>query len=257
MLSLVIAVLMTGLSLAGIFFQNSLYPSEALRRSFVPNDVVNLLIGLPVLLGSLWLAGHGKLIGLLFWPGALFYCTYNYIAYAAAMPLTLPFALYLALTVLSVFALVRLLSGLDVIAIGERLRGKVPERLAGGVLVGFGALFFLRSAGQIFAAMAGQAALSAPEPGTLLADLLTCPVWVSGGVLLWRRQAFGYVSAAGLLFQASMLFIGLLAFFILQPFLSAAPFALVDFLVILAMGLVCFIPFGLFVRGILTQGSGR
>jgi len=245
-------VLMTALSLTGIFFQNSLYPSEVLRRSFVSNDAVNLLIGLPVLLGSLWLAWRGKLIGLLFWPGALFYITYNYIAYAAAMPLTLPFVSYLALTVLSVFTLVRLLSGLDAIAIGERLRGKVPEGLAGGVLAGFGALFFLRSAGQIFAAISNQAAPSAPELGTLLADLLTCPVWVLGGMLLWRRQAFGYVSGAGLLFQASMLFIGLLAFFILQPFLSAAPFAIADFMMILAMGLVCFIPFGMFVRGILT-----
>jgi len=225
---------MTGLSLAGIFFQNSIYPSEVLRRSFVSNDVVNLLIGLPVLLGSLWLAGRGKLIGLLCWPGALFYITYNYIAYAAAMPLTLPFVFYLALTILSVFTLGGLLSGLDAIAIGERLRGKVPERLAGGVLVGFGALFFLRSAGQIFTAFASQAALSAPELGTLFADLLTCPVWILGGMLLWRRQAFGYVSGAGLLFQASMLFIGLLAFFILQPFLSAAPFAIADFMMILA-----------------------
>jgi len=135
------------------------------------------------------------------------------------MPLTFHFVFYLALAVLSIFTLVGLLSGLDAVSIGERLRGQVPERLAGGVLAEFGALFFLHSAGQIFVVIFNQAAPSAPELGKLMADLLTCPVWVLGGVLLWCRQAFGYVSGAGLLFQVSMLFIGLLAFF----YLAALP----------------------------------
>jgi hypothetical protein len=49
-----------------------------------------------------------------------------------------------------------------------------------------------------------------------------------------------------------MLFVGLLFFFILQPILYAVSFPTSDFAVILLMGLVCFIPFGLFVRGILV-----
>jgi O-antigen/teichoic acid export membrane protein len=49
-----------------------------------------------------------------------------------------------------------------------------------------------------------------------------------------------------------MLFVALLIFFILQPFLTATPFPVTDFIVIAVMGLVCFIPFGLFVRGVLN-----
>ncbi len=67
---------------------------------------------------------------------------------------------------------------------------------------------------------------------------------------LWRRRTLGYVAGTGLLFQASMLFVALLVFFILQPFIAGVPFPAEDFVVILAMGLVYFIPFGLFVRGI-------
>ena len=51
--SLIVAVLMTVLSVAGLLFQSSLYPTEALRRAFVSNDLVNLFIGLPILLGSM------------------------------------------------------------------------------------------------------------------------------------------------------------------------------------------------------------
>jgi len=72
---------------------------------------------------------------------------------------------------------------------------------------------------------------------------------VVGGVLLWRKQAFGYVTGVGLLFQFSMLFIGLFVYFALQPFLAGVPFPVNDFVAVFIMSLVCFVPFGLFVRG--------
>jgi hypothetical protein len=43
----------------------------------------------------------------------------------------------------------------------------------------------------------------------------------------------------------------LIAFLLLQPILTTAPFALADVVVVFVMGLICFIPFGLFVRGVL------
>jgi hypothetical protein len=46
-LSLAVAVLMVMASLAGLLFSQALYQSEDLRQAFVPNDVINLLIGLP------------------------------------------------------------------------------------------------------------------------------------------------------------------------------------------------------------------
>jgi hypothetical protein len=54
--SLVVAILVAFLSIAGHLFQEAVYPTEELRQSFVANDVVNLLIGLPILLVSMALA---------------------------------------------------------------------------------------------------------------------------------------------------------------------------------------------------------
>jgi hypothetical protein len=84
----------------------------------------------------------------------------------------------------------------------------------------------------------------------LTADLLTTPIWMIGGFQLWSKHPTGYAATTGLLFQASMLFVGLLLFFILQPLLFTLPFRMEDFVVILVMGLFFFIPFGIFVRGI-------
>jgi hypothetical protein len=249
MLSYAVAILVFAASLAGLVIPQVIYPGEDLRRAFLPNDVVNLVIGLPILLVSMALARSGKLAGLLFWPGALLYSLYNYLAYAVAMPLTLQFVAYLLLVVLCTYIIFRLVSSMDALAIQQRLGGVVPEKFGGGVLVILGVLFFLMRAGIIAQALTGEAQNKA-EAAVAIADLMIMPLLVIGGVLLWQQKPLGYVSGAGLLFQASMLFIGLLTIFILQPFLTAEPFPLVDFGVVFVMGLICFIPFGLFWRGI-------
>lgn len=246
-LSTIVAGVMTALSLAGLLFPMSMYPGEGLRQSFIANDVVNLMIGLPILLGALWLLRRKNLLGLLGLPGALFYVTYNAIAYAAAMPLTWTFFIHLGLVVLSAVAIFLLLSSLDGTAIQARLQGCVAERFGAIVLMGLGTLFFLRAVAEFFDGAANWAVF-----GVLVADGLTTPFWIFGGLYLWRKQPLGYVSGAGLLFQASMLFVGLLVFFILQPFVSGVPFPLADFVVILSMGLIVFVPFGSFVRGVVS-----
>jgi hypothetical protein len=251
-LSLAVAILMVVASLAGLLFPQVLYQTENLSGAFIPNDVVNFLIGLPILLGSMALTRLRKLVGLLFWPGALLYSLYNYIAYAVAMPMTVQFVGYLALVILCTYTIFLLVTSMDALAIQERLAGEVLERFGGGVLVGLGVLFFIMRAGIIVQAITGQGQNEA-EAAVAIADLFIMPALVIGGLLLWQRKPLGYVSGAGLLFQASMLFVGLLAVFILQPFLTAQSFSLVDFGVVFAMGLVCFIPFGLFLRGIMKS----
>lgn len=255
MLSALLALLMTAAAVAGLAAPAVVYPTEALRRAFVANDVVNVLIGLPVLLGAAGLARRGSLFGLLLWPGALLYPLYNSLAYAAAMPFTVPFLVYVALAVLSTGGLYWLMTNLKAPVIQHQLAGAVPVRLAGGVLVGFGGLFLVRAAGQLAGGMLGSPAPAAPEFGVLVADLLITPLWVLGGILLWRRRAWGYAAGLGLLFQGSLLFVGLLIFFLLQPWLARVPFPTADFVVILVMGLIFFIPWGWFARGVLARSD--
>ncbi|MGD8813521.1 MAG: hypothetical protein PVI78_03495 [Anaerolineales bacterium] len=250
--SIVIAVLMTAASVAGIFFQTATYPTVELLENFFPNDVLMLAIGLPMLLVSMALTCRKRLIGLLLWQGALVFVFYNYFIYVLAMPLNLAYLLHLAMVLLSFYALIALIAGIDASELGSRLAGAVLDRLSGAILAVLGFLFLLRALGMLIGG------LSDPEPmaGTELAlnssDFLITPTWVLGGILLWRRKALGYVIGLGLLFQASMLFIGLIVFMLVQPILTEAPFPLVDIVVVFVMGLICFVPFGLYLRGVLT-----
>jgi len=241
-LSLVIAILMTIASVVGIRYRTLIYPIDELVRTFVSNDVVNLFIGLPILLGSMALTRRGKLIGLLCWTGALFFVFYNYTAYVFAMPLNWAFPLHLALMTLSAYTLIGLVAGMDGKAVQQRLSSAVPEKFAGGVLAGLGILFFLRVISVMVSALTGGDFPTEAEFAVNIADFLTTPTWIIGGLLLWRRKVFGYVTGLGLLFQGSMLFIALIVFLLLQPVLTSTPFALADVLVIFVMGMICFIP---------------
>jgi len=250
--SFIIAILMAAASVAGLLYRTVVYPTDDLLQSFVSTDVAILFIGLPMLLGSMWLTWRSKLIGLLFWPGALFFVLYNYIVYVFAMPLNVVFLLHLALVMLSVYTLIALLANIDAKAVQKALTGVVPNRLAGGILAGLGLLFFFRVIAVMVNGLTSQAPIAETEFALNISDCLTSPAWVVCGVLLWQRKAFGYVTGLGLLFQASMLFIGLIIVLLLQPFFTTAPFALVDVVVIFFMGLICFIPTGLFVRGVVS-----
>jgi hypothetical protein len=254
-LSLVVAVILAAASLLGLLNQTTIYPTDELRETFVANDLVNLFVGLPILLGSMWLARRGRLVGLLFWPGATFFVFYNAIIYVFALPLNEAFLLNILLVALSGYATAGLAASIDGNAVREALRGAVPERAAGGVLIGLGLLFSLQVIGTITSALSADTQIAAADMAVHVADFVIAPAWVIGGLLLWRREAFGYVTATGLLFQGSMLFVGLIAFLLLQPVLTEAEFAAVDLAVVSVMGLICFIPFGLFVRGAWSEGA--
>lgn len=230
-------------SFAGLLLPGQLYPDDALRQSFTGNDAANLLLGLPVLLATALHARRGRLAGLLFLPGALLFVVYSCIAYCAALPLTPLFWLYLALGLLSLGTIALIVRAIDFDGVKQRLEASAPARLAGGVLVVMGLLFFLRAAGVLF-----QSGSSPVDQAVALADLLLTPAWVACGVSLWLRKGIGYAAGAGLLFQAGLLFAGLLLFFVLAPILNNTSFAWVDFIVVLVMSLVCFIPLGLFAR---------
>jgi len=252
-LSLIIAALMVAACLVGMFLQDMAYPTQELLDSFLPTDVAVLFIGVPMMLASLWLVHRGRLVGLLLWPGALVFVLYNYLTYVLAMPLNIAFLLHLALFLLSVYTLPGLLTAIDHQAVLDILADAVPARLSGGIVAVMGLLFFLRAFIGLIASVAGSTSMPGTEIALNATDALISPAWVVCGVMLWRRKPFGTVCGLGILFQASMLFIGLIILLFLQPTLTGAPLAVTDIVVVFVMGLISFIPFGLYIRGVVQR----
>lgn len=251
--SMLIVILTAIVSLAGLLYADTVYPTKALRESFTANDVVTLCLGLPILLISMWLTHRGQLTGLLFWPGALFYGLYNYIVYLFGSPLTLLYPIYLLIVTLSIYTTIGLVAAIDGEVVKRRIQNNVPLKLSATPLIGFGCLFMLRSIGVMGSAVSTQSNLSGAELGLLVADFIACAGWIMGGVLLWRRQPLGYVGGMGLLFSTSMLFVGVIAVLLLQPVISGGALPVTDIVVLLIMGLICIVPFLLYLRGVIRS----
>jgi hypothetical protein len=263
--SLVVAVLIAVVAAAGLLFGSTgLYGSDPNRAvavteaeagllvpGFLALDAYNLVVGLPILLALLWLAYRGSLIGLLLWPGALFYIVYTYVLYLVGTPFSVLFLAYIALVALSASTMIGIVANIDGEQVRQRLGGAVPARTIGAILIGLAMLTLAQDAsGALVTALAGGAPLDPLARHVWSADLvLELPAMLLGGVLLWRHKRLGYVVGAGLLLQFGLTPTGLAAIIAFQPILTAAPLDVGTIVGLLIFSVVCFASLAFFVRG--------
>lgn len=254
LLSLVIVLLMALAAVTGLLSPTTIYPTDELILAFVPVDLFHLVVGVPVLLGSMWLARRGKLIGLLCWPGALLYVLYSYVLNLIGVPFGVLFLPYLLLVTLSAYTAIALVASIDGEAVRLRLTGVVPVRAAGVILIVLTSLFILNAVAEIVIALANQSPVGPLDLMLWIADLsILGPACLVGGILLLQRKALGYTSGTGLLLVYSMLFIGLVPVLAFPAFYSAEPIDVVGLVMMLAAGLVSLILFALFARGAMSD----
>jgi hypothetical protein len=130
----------------------------------------------------------------------LCYAVYNYAYYLFGVALNTFFFLYVAALMLAVVTLILSLPRIDVAAVRARFGAKTPVRLVGGyfafVGIGLAAVWLMLWAAYAFA---GQPTPVEPEAFKVVAAIdisIIVPALIFGGVLLWRREAWGYALAA-------------------------------------------------------------
>jgi hypothetical protein len=167
-------------------------------------DTVTLALGVPLLVFSLVRYRRGSSRGALLLAACLGYFLYVYASMALGTAWNQMFLVYVALMSASLFALLRLLGGHELRQRAARLFAGAPRR---------GPAVFLVASGLVTAAIwmaPVVAALVQGRPPVLLdhgttlfthgLDLgLIVPATIVSGVLVWRRDARGYLYALPLL----------------------------------------------------------
>jgi hypothetical protein len=269
-LSLVVVALIAVVSAAGIALGSAgLYgvdpkvaagvapsTSGVLVPGFLAWDGFNLVVGLPILLGSMWLARRGSLVGLLFWPGALFYVLYTYALYLVGAPFSALFLPYVGLVALSGYITIGIVASVDGEQVRKGFASAVTARIVGGILLGLAFLTIAQDAsGAVVTALAGSASIDPVAHHVWTVDLaVEVPAVLIGGVMLWQRENLGYVVGAGLLLQFGMTPTGLAAILALQPLLTGSPIDATTIVGLLIFSVVCFGALAFFLRGAV---SGR
>ena len=189
-------------SVGGLF--GHLYRDEtAIRHAWYGTDIVTLSVVVPLLTVALIKAQKGSERALLVWAGGLGYTAYNYAFYLFGAQFNALFLVYVALFSLSVYALVLLLSAIDVKTIGQHFGNHAP-------LKGL-ALFLLLVALPLGVFELAQVSaylftgkLPTVPPLIFALDLsIIVPTSALAAVLLWRRSAWGYVLGAIMLVKAA------------------------------------------------------
>ena len=207
----------------------------------VAQDFINLVIVLPVLIISGYLAFHGSQRGHLIWLGTLSYLVYSFVIYAFGVYYNSLFLVYVAVLGCCLWALIGGMATTDWRAIRMRFATNTPVKLISVLLLIQVVLFYLTWLKEDIPAL-----LSATIPATVIeSGLATNPVHVldMAGLLpaialsaiwLWRRQTVGYGLAAVVITNAIFQGVGItgVMIFLLRAGLPAGAELIMVFVVL-------------------------
>ncbi len=196
-----------GAFLPGLYRDVPYYVAQARGQ-----DMVSLLIVLPVLVLAAWLTARGSQRARLVWMGALVYLLYTYVIAAFDNRFNSLFLIYVALLGCSLYALVGALLTTDMTAIKSNFNGRTPRRAVAAYLLTLAVLFyFLWLSEAVPALLAGEVPQSVQNNGTatnavhVLDMAWILPAMLLTAVALWRKHSAGYTLAGALLSYAALL----------------------------------------------------
>jgi len=164
------------------------------------NDLVTLVLGLPLLAFSFWLTVRGSLRGRIIMTGTLGFILYTYITMCFGAAYNRLFLVYVGLFSLSLFAFVLSMMSFDLQKLPQHFSKKLPRRWIAGLLFFAAAFLGLAWLGRI-AATFSEGAIPTLENTTSMfiqaMDLgIIMPTCILSAILLLRRSAWGYLLAS-------------------------------------------------------------
>jgi len=196
-ISWLVALLMVVQAGVGVVAPSVYRDTGWVTAAWYGNDLVSLLVAVPLLIWALVAAGRGSLRAELVWYAMLGYAVYNYAYYLFGAALNAFFPLYAALFVLPVFALVLALGSVDAGAIAGRFTDGMPRRWIAGYMlftgIGLAIAWTAQWAAYVFA---GTMPSIGVEPFQLVAAMdltFMIPWFVVGAILLLRRNPWGFL----------------------------------------------------------------
>lgn len=217
------------------------------------NDLVTLMLGLPLLLVSFWLNLRGSLRGRLLLAGTLGFILYTYITMAFGAQYNALFLVYVALLSLSLFAFVLVMMTFDLPALPARFSEQLPRGWIAGLLFFAAAFLSLAWLGRIAATFSPGAVPPLENTTSLFIQAMDLgiivPVCLLSGILLLRRQPWGYLLAS----------VGLMKFLTMGTAVSVmalnmarvgVPVSVVELVIFLTIALANLVMVGLLLRNI-------
>ena len=247
-LSIIIAILTIIISLIGILNPSAIYTSSQ-RVGNVATDWTNLVIAIPVLLGSMWATYKGHLLGLLLWPSSLLFFVFVYLFYSIAVPFNWVFLPYLILASLSGYTVIGIFTTIEAQTVKKKYTSQIPTKLIGGVLLLFGIGFIMLDIIDIIVAFNQIIPVESDISAPWIVDFTVgVPLILIGGVLIIQKKALGYVFSPSLLLYLGMLDFGVSILYLFKWIYNEPDFEIGALIIFFIVALICFIPLLFFFK---------
>jgi len=209
--SILIAILAAVTTLSGVFWKG-LYSQEtvSMGAQAMGQDLVTLLVAIPLLLVSLHLVNRKSLKGQMIWMGSIFYFLYTYASLSFLATYNQLFLVYVAIFSLSLYTFLYALLSLDVKAIRNSITPGKTTTAAGIFIILMAVMLAFMWLSMILGSLLSGSAPAVLETYTTLViqalDLgVLVPAAIITGVLLLKDRAWGYVLMSILIVKISLL----------------------------------------------------
>ncbi len=192
------------------------YETVSVAAQAIAQDIVTLVVGIPLLIVSVVLFKKGTLRGKLLLAGTLAYFLYTYTSFAFGAAYNVLFLAYVALYSLSLFAFILALMTIDIPTLPERISPRLPRRTIAVFLYIVGGFLLMAWSGRIVPALlADQPPYGLESYTTLIIQALDLglimPAAFLSGTLLWKQRPWGYLLASVVLVKGVTLLLAVSA----------------------------------------------
>lgn len=176
------------------------YDTVSSTAQMQANDLVTLVLGLPLLIIASRLALRGSLRGRLLLTGTLGFFLYTYTSMTFGAAYNPLFLVYVALWSLSLVACMLSVQAIDVAALPQHFSPRLPRRSIAGLLFAAGGFLLVAWLGRIVPPLLRGETPALENTTTLFIQALDLGVIVPlsfvSAVLLLQRKAWGYLLAS-------------------------------------------------------------
>lgn len=221
-LTILLALSLAVVSIAGAFFPETYArDSASLGAQGVGQDLVDLIVGVPLLLLSFYYAAKGRRVFTLIYGGTLFYILYSFIIYCFGIHFNQFFLLYCLTLSLSLYSFILLFSDLR----AQQVEGwfkEAPVKLVSVYLFVVALIFYFLWLKSIVPALVHNEVPKDVSDYNLLVNpvhvidlVFALPGLIIGAVLIRKKQGLGYMIASFALVFMVLLTLALAAMVVL------------------------------------------
>lgn len=224
----------------------------------IAQDIVTVMLGIPLLIVSLYLSLKNSLKGRLLLTGTLGYFLYTYISYTFLWMYNPMFIVYVIIMSSSFFAFTLSMMSFDINNLSSAFNKKLPVKFLGGFQIFFAAALCLLWMGKIIPTITKGTVPAGLEHYTTLViqglDLgFIVPVALLSGMLLIMRKPFGYLLSSVMIMKGFTMGAALTAM-IINQYAAGVSMSIIEIIMFPIFSLIIFYCMILLLKNVEDKG---